>query len=308
MPNLTVCTGPAFGVGSVGELEPANVRRAPWPFSSSPSTASAQMQAANGIRYDQTTLTPGGGLWVAQVSPNTSSSRQTGSPASPVAVSSTVTEATLSAVSFTNPSALQTLAVMVSLTWAANIAFGGSTWMEVWGGASLSVGAANVPWGALDSDGGGTGSFTWTGNGSDSLAFTVAPAATVVLTPRLGVRNVAGASAMTWNSWKLVASAVVALIDPVNVNSVGVAAIAAQAWTHGVAITPVAPVATDSNPAITSFTWSISPALPAGVTLNTATGQISGTPTAAGAITAYHLTATDSSGASAMTTFTAVVS
>lgn len=90
--------------------------------------------------------------------------------------------------------------------------------------------------------------------------------------------------------------------------SVTVATVPAQNWTHGTAITPVNPAATDSDPTITTFTWTISPALPGGVTLNGATGQISGTPTAAAAQTSYTLTATDTNGAAGSATFNITVS
>lgn len=215
MPDLNVCTGPAFGTGSQGELEPANTRTVVWPFATLPATVAAQMAAANGLRYDRTTIAPGGGLWVAQVGPNTANTQQSGSPASAVAVGSTVTEATLTPMAITNTSSVQTLAVMLAITWQAALAFGGSTWMEVWGGATLSVGTPSIPWAAVDSNGAGTGSFIWTGGRADNLAFTVAPASTVNVVPRLGVRNMAGASAMTWNSWRLSASAIYALVDPV---------------------------------------------------------------------------------------------
>jgi hypothetical protein len=215
MPDLNVCTGRAFGVGSLGELEPANARPAPWPFSSSPATAAAQMAAANGLRYDQSTITPGGGLWVPQVGPATASSRQSGAPASSIAVAGSATEATLTSVAFVNTSSVQTLAVKATLTWSASILFGGSTWMELWGGATLSVGAPSVAFAALDSSPAGTGSFVWTANCTDTLVFTVAPASTVNVIPRIGVKNVAGASAMTWNSWRFSLGAFSALLDPV---------------------------------------------------------------------------------------------
>jgi len=89
--------------------------------------------------------------------------------------------------------------------------------------------------------------------------------------------------------------------------AVTVASVPAQTWTNGVAITPVQPSATDSDPTITTFTWSISPALPSGVNLNTATGQISGTPGAIAAQTPHTLTATDTNGASGSTTFNITV-
>lgn len=91
-------------------------------------------------------------------------------------------------------------------------------------------------------------------------------------------------------------------------NTVTVGAIADQAWTNGTPITPITPSATDSDSSITTFTWSISPALPTGVTLNASTGQISGTPTATAAQTAYTLTATDAVGSTGSKTFNITVS
>jgi len=91
-------------------------------------------------------------------------------------------------------------------------------------------------------------------------------------------------------------------------NVVTVATVAAQTWTHAVAITNVTPHATDSDGTLTSFTWSISPALPTGVSLNPSTGVISGTPASAAALTPYTLTATDRTGARGSTTFNVTVS
>jgi hypothetical protein len=92
-----------------------------------------------------------------------------------------------------------------------------------------------------------------------------------------------------------------------NPNTVTVGTVAAQTWTHGSAITNVTPSATDSDGTVTSFAWSISPALPSGVSLNASTGVISGTPAAAAALTAYTLTATDRTGAQGSTTFNVTV-
>jgi hypothetical protein len=61
----------------------------------------------------------------------------------------------------------------------------------------------------------------------------------------------------------------------------------------GTAITPVAPMA---SPGLAGFT--VSPALPAGLSLDSTNGTISGTPTAASAATAYTIMAT-AGGASA---------
>lgn len=88
---------------------------------------------------------------------------------------------------------------------------------------------------------------------------------------------------------------------------VTVATVSDQTWTSGAPITPVNPSASDTN-GETTFTWSIAPALPSAVTLNTSSGQISGTPAASHAITSYTLTATDSTGAAGTKTFNITVS
>jgi len=68
-------------------------------------------------------------------------------------------------------------------------------------------------------------------------------------------------------------------------------------YTVGVAITPNTP--SSSGGAISSY--SVSPTLPAGLSLNTATGIISGTPTAASVSAAYTVTASNSAGSTTAT-------
>ena len=63
-------------------------------------------------------------------------------------------------------------------------------------------------------------------------------------------------------------------------------------YTKGVAVTPDNP--TSSGGAVTAY--SVSPALPAGLTLNSGTGVISGTPTAVTPIASYTVTASDAAG------------
>ena len=64
-----------------------------------------------------------------------------------------------------------------------------------------------------------------------------------------------------------------------------------QTFTAGTAIIPLNPVVTG-----TVASYSVAPALPAGLALNTASGQISGTPTAATASAAYTITAQNAGG------------
>ena len=60
----------------------------------------------------------------------------------------------------------------------------------------------------------------------------------------------------------------------------------------GTSITPVVPTASGGPVA----SWSITPMLPAGLTFNTSTGEINGTPTAVSPLTTYTITATNAGG------------
>ncbi len=75
------------------------------------------------------------------------------------------------------------------------------------------------------------------------------------------------------------------------------------AYTSGTAITALTPTLNDANP--TSF--AVSPALPAGLTLNTTTGAISGTPTAVLLATSYTVTVTYPGSVTATTTISIAV-
>jgi hypothetical protein len=58
---------------------------------------------------------------------------------------------------------------------------------------------------------------------------------------------------------------------------------------------------TPTNTAGTATVWSVSPALPGGLTFDTANGTIAGTPTATAAATSYTVTASNSAGMHAVT-------
>ena len=72
---------------------------------------------------------------------------------------------------------------------------------------------------------------------------------------------------------------------------------ATAVYIKGTAITPNSP--TSSGGAVTSY--SVSPALPAGLSLSTSTGIISGTPTAVTATASYTVTASNSAGSTTAT-------
>ena len=72
---------------------------------------------------------------------------------------------------------------------------------------------------------------------------------------------------------------------------------ATAVYTKGTAITPNSP--TSSGGAVTAY--SVSPALPAGLSLSTSTGIISGTPTAVTATASYTVTASNSAGSTTAT-------
>src|SRR5581483_5128888 len=94
------------------------------------------------------------------------------------------------------------------------------------------------------------------------------------------------------NSAGSTAAAVTISINDVKPQQVGYSS-AVVAMAVGLPITPLVPTATGGG-AVTS--WSISPALPAGLTFSTTDGTITGTPTAAQVSSNYTITATNSGG------------
>lgn len=88
-----------------------------------------------------------------------------------------------------------------------------------------------------------------------------------------------------------------ALVTTLNVSSV--------AFTVLVPITPVTPVVASAG--YGTITYSISPALPAGLSFNTTNGQITGTPTALKTTTSYTITAADQSGQTSSKSFSLTV-
>lgn len=80
-------------------------------------------------------------------------------------------------------------------------------------------------------------------------------------------------------------------------------------WTASSAITAVKPVSATGG--TLPYSYAITPsttALPTGLTINSSTGLITGTPSASGSLTTYSITVTDAVGATSTKTFTATVS
>jgi hypothetical protein len=81
--------------------------------------------------------------------------------------------------------------------------------------------------------------------------------------------------------------------------------IASRTVTQNIAITPFTPVTATGGQ--TPLTYSISPTLPTGLSLNSSTGQISGTATISSVDTAYQITVTDATGSTSSKTFNLTV-
>ncbi len=82
-------------------------------------------------------------------------------------------------------------------------------------------------------------------------------------------------------------------------------AVASALLTENHAVTPFTPVTGSGGTA--PLAYSISPALPAGLSISSTTGAVSGTPTAVSAATSYTVTVTDANGATATATFSLTV-
>jgi hypothetical protein len=91
----------------------------------------------------------------------------------------------------------------------------------------------------------------------------------------------------------------------VNPPLVATQAIASRVGTVGAAIPPFTPVTASGGTA--PYAFAISGSLPAGLTMSTSTGQISGTPSAPLTATAFTITVTDAATATASQTFTLTV-
>lgn len=140
--------------------------------------------------------------------------------------------------------------------------------------------------------------FTWSATGlpaglaisASTGTITGTPTGTGTSTVTLKATDSTGASGTASFSWTISST------------TVTVAVPAAQTTLKSTTISPLAMSATDSNPAITAFTWSAS-GLPTGLTINASTGVISGKTGTTAKTYTVKVTAKDSNGSTGSATF-----
>ena len=164
----------------------------------------------------------------------------------------------------------------ITLTWASGSAPTGVTWSFTSGTENVTNGTTSTP--------------TFKPSGSNStITFTVTtsgstPAGTYGFTIKI-VDNNGGTSNASSSGLSLLVNP-----PPPNINY----SPSTYTYTVGTAISSVTP--TNTGGAVPAAGWSISPALPAGLSFNTSTGVISGTPTTTSSATTYTVVATNTGG------------
>ncbi|WP_426435187.1 putative Ig domain-containing protein [Bradyrhizobium genosp. P] len=151
------------------------------------------------------------------------------------------------------------------------------------------------------------------GGGTGSLTYSVSP----ILPAGLSLNTSTGAVTGTPTATSAATSFTVTVTDAngatatasfsltVNGGVTATQAIASTTLTQNKAATSFTPVTGAGGTA--PLTYSVSPALPAGVSFSSSTGAITGTPTATSAARAYTVTVTDAHGATATNTFSLAV-
>ncbi len=151
-------------------------------------------------------------------------------------------------------------------------------------------------------------------NGTAPLAYTVSPTLPTGLTMASATGEISGTPAATvvLTTYTVTvtdansATATATFTQRVNSAPTATRNLTAKTLTQGAAITSLTPV-TGTNGA-NPLAYTISPALPAGVVIDAATGAITGTPTATSTATSYAVQVTDANGAAATgATFTLTV-
>ena len=141
--------------------------------------------------------------------------------------------------------------------------------------------------------------FTWSASGqpagvnvnSSTGVLSGTPTASGTFTVTLRATDQLGASGTATFTWT-VTTTTVSVTSPGN-----------QSTTRSTTIAPLTIKATDSNPALTTFTWSAT-GLPTGLSINTSTGTISGKTSTRARTYTLKVTARDANGSTGSTTFT----
>ncbi len=152
------------------------------------------------------------------------------------------------------------------------------------------------------------------GGGVGTLAYSVAPALPAGLTLSSSTGTISGTATVASGASTYTVTvtdsnnATAANTFSLTVNGAVVAtqAIAAKTVTINTAVSSFTPVTGSGG--TTPLTYGISPTLPAGLSFNTSTGAITGTPTAISAAATYTVTVSDANTASASNTFSLAVS
>lgn len=149
--------------------------------------------------------------------------------------------------------------------------------------------------------------------GTGSLTYAVSPALPTGLSLNTANGSVSGTPTVALSSGNFTVTATDTLTATTNktfsltVNPAVVAtqAVASRIFTVGAVATTFTPVTASGGTA--AYTYTVAPALPAGLSMAAATGLVSGTPTVAANLATFTVTATDSVGATATQTFSLTV-
>lgn len=202
MPNLNVCTGKAFGVGSSGELVIAGSGSKLW-------TLAGPIAANNGLNTD-----PVNGLWTAPHGCYSQFTRQQQTGLATLVNSST--NFVVPAVPFlwTNPSSAQQARVLVFAQTRIDASVSASTLLQAVASGNLGVGASGMSTPVLQMGNPTTGgAVNVTGTGMVTAEILVAPSGTATWTPSATV-SWNGGTTGTVSQWFMDVAFLAFLLDP----------------------------------------------------------------------------------------------
>lgn len=150
---------------------------------------------------------------------------------------------------------------------------------------------------------GGTTPYIWSVSPALPAALVIAPGSGAITgTPSAALTSTNFTVTGTDAAGAQVSQAFALVINPALGTAQAVATTTLTANTAATAFTPVT-----ASGGTAPYVFSVAPALPNGLALNTATGQVTGTPTAASGLTTYTVTVTDNVGATSTKTFALTV-